>query len=193
MRVPDIMLPPTHQIHVVNAIRRNREIDKDDLYGRALGDITHGDNSAVFADASELIEGVVSGNLKGNGREAAERMLFGLHCLDHDDDVYSNIFEFNRRFLNDRGLFALLTILVLDAAKLDLPTIDTFRGAEALGAAYGPRQTQQQKRLGRELQAQLKQFAAVDEPATMEAADRYVEFRFLDHGSLPDYKKRKRA
>ena len=28
-------------------------------------------------------------------------------------------------------------------------------------------------------------------PATMEAADRYVEYRYLDHGNLPNYKKRK--
>ena len=191
MRVPDIMLEATRQTHVVNAIRRNREIDKDDLYGRALRDITHGDNSAVFADVSKLIEGVVSGRLKGDKSDAAVRTLVGLHRLDRGDDAYPNIFEFNRRFLNDRGLFALLTILVLDAANLDLDAIDTFRGGEALGAAYGPRRTQQQKRLGPELQALLKQFAVLDEPATMEAADRYVEYRFLDHGSLPDYKRRK--
>ena len=128
MRVPPIMLEATHQIHVVSAIRRNREIDKDDLYSRALRDITHGDNSAVFADVSKLIEGVVSGKLKGNSRDATERTLVGLHRLDRDDDAYPNIFEFNRRFLNDRGFFALLTILILDAAKLDLVTIDNLQG-----------------------------------------------------------------
>ena len=84
-----------------------------------------------------------------------------------------------------------MTVLALDAMNLDLVRIDTFRGKEGLGPAYGPRQTQQDKSLGRELQQRLKQFASIDEPAVQEAADRYIEYRFLDHGSLPDYKRRK--
>ena len=64
MRVPAYLLGHTLQTHVVNAIRRNREVDKDDLYGRALADLTSRDNSAVFADVSELIEGAVSGKLR---------------------------------------------------------------------------------------------------------------------------------
>ena len=191
MRVPGDLLQHTYQIHVINAIRRNREIDKEDLYGRALTDITHGDNSAVFADLSGLIERAVSGKLKGKKCDAAKRMFSGLPRLRYDDDGCANINGFNHRFLNDRGVFALVTILVIcDAAKLDLAAVDTFRGGEALAAAYGPRQTGRKKRFGPEVQAKLKQLAVVDQPATMEAADRYVEYRFLDRGSLRHYKRR---
>ena len=190
MRVPSVALPHTHQIHVVDAIRRSYEIDKDDLYGHALQDLTHGQNSAVFGEVSSLIQGAISGELEGMELEAAERTLARLHRFD-DAAAYPNIFEFNRRFLNKRGLFALVTVLILDAAKVDLVTIDNFRGGEALIAAYGPRRTRRQKRLGKRLQARLKQFPVVDEPATMEAADRYVEYRFLYRGSLPEYKLRK--
>ena len=42
MRVPGSMLKVTYQTHVIGAIRRNREIDKGDLYGRALADLTRG-------------------------------------------------------------------------------------------------------------------------------------------------------
>ena len=190
MRVPSGMLQSTHLLYLVESIRRNPAIDTDGLYFRALRDLTSGNNKAVFADVAKLVEGVLSGKLKGNRRAAAVKILLGLHRLNHDEHAYLNISGFNRRFLNDRGLVALLTILILDATKLDLVAIDTFRGEEGLSAAYGPRETQQQKRSGRELQERLKQFAPLDEPATVEAADRYVEYRFLDQGSLPDYKKR---
>ena len=190
MRVPSYMIQSTHQLYLVEAIRRNPAIDTDGLYFQALRDIIIGNNKAVFADVAEFVDRVVSGKLKGNRQAAAVKTLLGVHRLNRAVNAYFNISEFNRRFLNDKGLFALLTILVLDAMNLDLVAIDTFRGEEGLSAAYGPRETQQQKRSGRELQKRLKQFAALDEPATVEAADRYVEYRFLDQGSLPDYKKR---
>ena len=191
MRIPQIMLEVTYQMHVVEAIRRNREIDEDDLYGRALADLTQGDDLAVFTDLSDLITGVTSGRLKGQEIDAAARVMHGAERLGHDDD-YASITEFDNRFLNGRGRGALLTILMMrDAAKLDLDAIDRFRGGEALLAAYGPRRTRPQKRLGVGLQTILKQLPTVDEPATMEAADRYVEYRFLDHGSLPGYKRRR--
>ena len=191
MRVPPDLLQHTYQIHVIEAICRNPEIDENDLYCRALKDITHGDNSAIFADVSELIEREVAGKLIGNKLDAAKRVFSGLRRLNADVDAYQNIFEFNRRFLNDRGIFALSTMLIRDAARLDLVAIDTFRGGETIAAAYGPRRTQRHKKLGRDLQQRLKQFAALDEPATAEAADRYVEYRFLDHGNFPGYKKGK--
>ena len=191
MRIPKIMLEITCRMHVVEAIRRNREIDEDDLYGRALADLTQRNNLAVFTDLSELITGVTSGRLKGPEIDAAARVI-GVGRLEHDDDAYASITEFNNRFLNGRGLVALLNILITrDAAKLDPYAIDKFRGGETLLAAYGPRRTRPQKRLGVRLQTILKPFPTVDEPATMEAADRYVEYRFLDHGSLPGYKRRR--
>ena len=190
MRVPPWMLSSTYQIYLIEAIRCNREIDKEGLYLRALRDITSGDNSAVFADVADLIENVVSGKLRKKRPDAAVRTLVGLHRLNHNEDAYLNILEFNRRFLNDKGSFALLTVLVLDVMNLDLVRIDTFRGEEAITAAYGERQTRRHKMLGKELQKRLKQFASLDEPGVNEAAERYVEYRFLDLGSLPDYKRR---
>ena len=190
MRVPREMLPSTYQLHLIQAIRCNSEIDEGGLYLRALRDITGGENSAVFADVSKLVDRVVSGKLRGNRRDEAVKTLIGSHRLNRDEDAYLNILEFNRKFLNDRALFALLTLLVLDATKLDLVRMDTFRGREALGPAYGPRRTQGDKRLGSDLQERLKQFAILDEEATMEAAGRYIDYRFLDHASLPEYKRR---
>ena len=192
IRLPPDMLEITYVIHVVGAIRRNCEIDKGDLYGRALADLTQGDNSAVFNDLSECTAGITSGQLKGQEIDAAAGVISRAGHLGYDDDAYPNITEFNRRFLNGRGMIPLLTVLITrDAANLDLDAIDKFRGGEALGAAYGPRRTRRQKGLGVEIQAFLKLLPTVDEPAMMEAADRYVEYRFLDHGSLPDYKRRR--
>ena len=190
MRVPHLFLPPAYQVNVVKAIRRNNEIDGDDLYGHALEDLVQGENSAVFAELSALIKGVVSRQLNGSEKDAAERFLSGVNRLNDNEDAYPNISRFNKRFLNDRGLPALVTVLVVDAVNLDLPAIDTFRGGETLAAAYGPRRTRRQRILGKRLQAQLKRYPVVDEPAMKEAADRYVEYRFLDQGNLADYKRR---
>ena len=162
MRVPSYMIQSTHQLYLVEAIRRNPAIDTDGLYFQALSDTNIGNNKAVFADVSEFVDRVVSGKLKRNRQAAAVKMLLGLHPLNRAVNAYFNIAEFNRRFLNDKGLFALLTILVLDAMNLDLVAIDTFRGEEGLNAAYGPRETRQQKRSGRELQERLKKFAPLD-------------------------------
>ena len=41
MRVVDSMLPVLHQIHVIGAITRHHEIDKEGLYGQALADCTN--------------------------------------------------------------------------------------------------------------------------------------------------------
>ena len=132
----------------------------------------------------------MSGKLKGKESDAANRMFSGLPRLYADDDAYPTIFDFNRRFLNGRGLGALLTILTIrDAAKLDLVATDTFRGGEALSAAYGPRKTRRDKKQGKQIQSSLKGFESSDEAATMEAADRYVEYRYLHGGSFPNYKK----
>ena len=192
MRLLRDMHEITHQMHVVEAIRRNPEIDKGDLYGRARAELAQGDDSGVFADLSEWTKGMASGQLKGQETDAAARVIAGAGRLRYDDAACPNINEFNNRFLNGRGLAALLNILITrDAAKLDLAAIDELRGGEALQAAYGPRHTQRQKRLGVKIQAILKSFPTVDEPAMREAADRYVEYRFLDGGSLPDYERRK--
>ena len=189
MRVPGRSRSFMYQVHVVDAIRRSGEIDTADLFGNALRDITHGQNSIVFAELSSLVMGAISGEPVGNVLEAAGRAMSGLGRLEEDDDAYANIVEFDRRFLNSNGLMALLNVLILKAAELDPAAIDAFRGKASLVAAYGPRKTRQHRKLGVQLQSQIKKFDVVDEPATMEAADRYVEYRYLHHGSLPDYKR----
>ena len=50
LRIPQNLHVPAYQVHVVDAIRRNREVDKDDLYKLALKDLKHGSNSSVFAE-----------------------------------------------------------------------------------------------------------------------------------------------
>ena len=190
MRVPRVSLPFMCQLHVVDAIRRSSEIDTEDLYGKALREVSHGQNALVLADLSTLVAGAMSGEPDGKVLEAAERTYSGLGRLEGGDDAYPNIVEFNRRFLNSKGHTALLNVLVLKAAELDPAEIDAFRGGEALVAAYGPRRTRQHKKLGAKLQRQIKQFDAMDEPGTMEAADRYVKYRYLDNGSMPAYRRR---
>ena len=190
MRIPPMLLPHVHQVHVINAIRANNQVDSDGLYARALDDVVHGENAAVFADVARLIEKVVTGKLKGLEVETAVRTLSGLHRIDLDDESYPNLRLFNHRFLNNSGLNALVTVLISDAAQLDAVTIDQYRGGENMSAAYGPRRTRQHKKMGKSIQALLKQFTAVDEPATREAAERYVEYRFLDHGNLLNYMRR---
>ena len=190
MRVPRISLIFMYRVHVVDAIRRSGEIDTGDLYGNALRDLTQGQNSIVFSEFSSLVLGAKPGEPDGKVFETAGRAMSGLDRLEEDNDAYPNIVEFDRRFLNSNGLMALLNVLILKAAKLDPATIDAHRGGEALDAAYGPRRTRHDKRLGAQLQSHIKKFDVVDEPATMEAADRYVKYRYLHHGSLPDYKRR---
>ena len=190
VRVPRRSRSYMYQVHVVDAIRRSGEIDTDDLYGNALRDLTHGQNAVVYAEFSYLVLGAMSGEPDSKLREAMGRVWSGLSRTDEDNDAYPNIVEFNRRFLNNKGLMALLNVLVLKAAKLDPATIDAYRGGEALDAAYGPRRTRHHKRSGAQLQSHIKKFDVVDEPATIGAADHYVKYRYLRDGSLPDYKRR---
>ena len=190
MRVPSAARKHVLQIHVVRAIARDQVIN-DGLYCRSLEDLCQGDNSALFNNLAKWLAGAVSGELKDGEVDALAQVYSGLQLLENDDKEYPIIEEFNNRFLNGRGRHALFTLLIFDAARIDPVTIDTLRGGNALDAAYGPRKTRPQKKLGRQLQALLKQFAVVDEPAMTEAAERYVEYRFVDDGSFPDYKRRK--
>ena len=187
MRIPAEMLSAASQLHVIEAIRRNPGVDKDGIYTKALQDIASGRNAVAFDRVRKCIDGLMANPKAKRNRK---RLLADSRWLNHDEDAYPNIVEFNRRFLNDRGLFALLMVLFLDATNLDLEAIDTFRGRDAVTAAYGKRQTQEQKRLGKELQLLLKQFETLDEPAAKGAADCYVEYRFLHHGNFPGYKRR---
>ena len=123
--------------------------------------------------------------------DAPVRTLLSIDLRDVEEHTCSNIREFNHRYLNNKGISALLTLLACDAAGLDLAAIDVLRGGEAFSAAYGPRKTRRDKNLGKQMQSWLKDLKSADESATMEAADRYVEYRYLDHGNLPNYKKRK--
>ena len=191
MRVMDSMLPVLHQIHVIRAITRHPEIDKECLYGQALADFTNGDNAEAFSALGEFVHRVTSGTPPDDKSDAPVRTLLSIDLHDVDEHTCSKILEFNHRYLNDKGISALLTLLAFDAAGLDLAAIDVLRGGEALIAAYGPRETRRDKNLGKQMQSGLKDLKSADEPATMEAADRYVEYRYLDHGNLPDYKKRK--
>ena len=61
MRVPDQLVPPLYQSHVIRAIIRHPEIDKEDLYGQALAGLKHGDNAKTFSDSGELVRRVTSG------------------------------------------------------------------------------------------------------------------------------------
>ena len=188
IRVPSEMLPPTYQFHVIQAIRRNPEVDKDGIYTKALQDITSGRNREAFDRISKRIERLLA---YPKAKRNRNMVLADSRWINLDDDACRNINEFNRRFLNDSGAGALLTALKLEAIQLDPAAIDAFRGGDAVTAAYGERTTQGHKILGKKLQQRLKQFSALDEPATAEAADCYVEYRFLHDGKFPDYKSRK--
>ena len=191
MRVPYFMHPSIHQNHVIRAICRNPEIDKEDLYGQALAGLRHGNNAKAFSTIREAVSKVTAGALLDDKGDAPVRGPLIIDIRNVDEQTSSKIREFNSKFLNDRGESALLTLLTFDVGDLDPVAIDAFRGGEALSAAYGPRRTRRDKKQGKQIQSLLKGFKSVDEPATMEAADRYVEYRYLDNGSLPDYKKRK--
>ena len=191
MRLVDVMLPYLHQTHVIRAITRHPEIDKEDLYGQALRGLKHGNNAKALSVFGELVpKGTSATPLDDKSYASARRLLSnGLQYVD--EHTCTIICEFNRRYLNDKGMSALLTLLTFDAADLDPAAIDVSRGGEALEATYGPRKTRQAKELGEQIQLRIKKLKSSDEPATMEAADRYVEYRYLHDGSFRDYEKRK--
>ena len=63
MRVPNILLLFLHQIHVIRAITRHPEVDKEDLYGQALAGLKHGNNAEAFSDFGEFVHSVTQGTL----------------------------------------------------------------------------------------------------------------------------------
>ena len=188
MRVPSPMIPAMYQFHVIQAIRRNPEVDKEGRYSKALGDVTSGRNREAFDRVFKTIEQAMTGT---RARRKRKLLLMDSRWLEVNEDARLNINEFNSRFLNNTGAGALLMALTLDAIPLDPIAIDTFRGGDAINAAYGERRTQEQKRVGVALQQQLKQFGVLDEPATEDAADCYAEYRFLYGGDFPDYVREK--
>lgn len=194
MRVPDTMRPVSLVIHLIRAVRRNSEINGEKYYQAALQDVRRGKNMGVLASAGSLIDGTIYGKLAEKQiPRAYHGLMFQLTQLMKQDDgvdTYDALVEFNSRFLNGRGMEALIVALVIDAADLDVVAIDKFRGGEALKAAYGSRQTRRERRLGKELQTVLKTFETSDEDALEEAANRYVVFRFIDGGSMTEYKLR---
>ena len=190
MRVPSQSHPFMHQLHVVDAICRSSKIDTEDLYGDALREVRQEQNAGVFADLSSLVTGTLSGEPGDKVFEAAHQLLSGMDRFHDDDEAYASILEFNRRFLNNNGHVALFMSLILEAAALNPAEMDAHRGGEALVAAYGQRRTQGHKRLGSQLQRRVKRLPSIDEPGFIEAADRYVRYRYLDNGSLPAYTKR---
>ena len=191
MRVPDHLVQFLHQFHVIGAITRHPEIDNEDLYGQALAGLKHGDNAKAFSDFGEFVRRVTSGTPPDDKSDAPVRTSLRMDVHDVDEHTCSRIRDFNRRYLNDKGGYALLRLLTFHAGDLDPAAIDVWRGGEALRATYGPRRTRRDKKLGKEMQSWLKGLKSADEPAMMEAADHYVEYRYLDNGSLPDYMRRK--
>ena len=65
MRVVDVMLPYLHQTHVIRAITRHPEIDKEDLYGQALRGLRHGNNAKAFSAFGEFVHKATSGKIAG--------------------------------------------------------------------------------------------------------------------------------
>lgn len=191
MRVPIEAKPFGLRFQVIQAVRRSPEIaNGSSSYQNALEDLIHGENSQLFDEVNVLMNRVLSRNLKGKELKAVDEVLRKALSLESVDNDYQHVERFNQEFLNGNGLDALAWALLIDAAQLNLATIDRFRGGSDLQAAYGPRQTQSLKRRGTHIQSLLKRFASFDEPAMIEAADRYVVYRHLDQGVLPDYKRR---
>ena len=54
MRVPAEMHPSTYMFHVIQAIRRNSDVDKAGLYGKALVGITGGRNRERLRQSFEV-------------------------------------------------------------------------------------------------------------------------------------------
>lgn len=191
MRVPIEAKPFGLRFQVIQAVRRSPAIaNGSSAYQNALEDLIHGENSQLFDEVNFLMITVLSENLKGKELEAVDEVMRKTCSAEFVDNDYKHVERFNQEFLNGNGLDALAWALLIDAAQLNLAAIDRFRGGPDLQAAYGPRRTQSLKRRGTHIQSRLKRFASFDEPAMIEAADRYVVYRHLDQGVLPDYKRR---
>ena len=189
MRIMDVMIPYLHQPHVIKAITRHPEIDKEDLYGEAVAGLRHRNNAEAFAILSEVVHKVTSGTLLDDKSDAQVEPLFDIGLSNFDEDTCSAIRGFNHKYLNDKGDSALQTLLTFDASGLELTAIDIFRGGETLIATYGSRKTRRDKKLGKQMQDWLKDLKSSDEAATIEAANRYAEYRYLHDGNFSAYKK----
>ena len=190
MRVPTELRPFALRVHAVQAVRCNQEIKGESCFRAALADLDRGQNFQIFDEVATLMKQIVAKELEGKELAAATGLLAKLGTLDDGDEAYPHIEAFNRAFLNDNGLDALLWMLVVQATDLDLVAIDEYRGGKDLQAAYGSRRTRALRRRGKELQARLKTFASFDETAITNAADQWVVYRHLDHGRFPDYTRR---
>ena len=190
MRVPTELRPFALRVHAVRAVRRNQEINGESCFRDALEDLNRGQNFQILDEVATLIKQTVAKELEGRELAAAAGVLARLGTLDDGDGAYPHIEAFNRDFLNDSGLDALLWMLVVEATDLDLEAIDEYRGGKDLQAAYGLRRTRALKRRGKELQGHLKTFASFDETAMTNAADQWVVYRHLDQGRFPDYTRR---
>ena len=190
MRVPIEARPFALQLHVVQAVRRNRELNGEVPFRNALEDLKRGQHSQMLDEVGTLIRRIVAKELEGEEVGAATELVERLGALDDGNDVNPHIEAFNRDFLNDNGLDALLWMLVVEATDLDLVAIDEYRGGKDLQAAYGSRRTRALRGRGKELQVHLKTFASFDETAMTNAADQWVVYRHLDHGRFPDYMRR---
>ena len=189
MRVVDVMLPYLHQTHVIRAITHHPEIDKEDLYGQALRGLRHGNNGKALSVFGEFVPKATSATPLDDKSYAPVRRLLSNGLQQVDEHTCTIIREFNRRYLNDKGMSALLALLTFDAADLDPAAIDVSRGGQALEATYGPRKTRQAKELGEQIQLRIKKLMSSDEAATIEAANRYVEYRYIHDGNFSTYKK----
>lgn len=187
MRAPIEVRPFALRLHTVQAVRRNRELEGETSFRDALEDLKQGQLAQILDEVGTLLKRIVAKELEGGEIVALTEVLARLGTLDDGDGLYPHIEAFNRDFLNGSGLDALLLVLVVEAADLDLIAIDQFRGGTDLQAAYGPRRTRADKRRGAELQAQLKVLFSFDETAMTNAADQYVVYRHLDHGHFPGH------
>ncbi len=194
MRAPIEALPFALRYQVVQAVRRTRirhgleESDGESAYQDALKDFRQGELSALYDNVNDFFERFTSGGLEGKEIETGCAVIEKALTLGSDALQFPSIDKFNREFLNDNGLDALLFALLVDAARLNLKKIDEHRGGWRLQAAYRRRRTQAAKREGKRIQELLKQWASFDEPAMMAAAERYVVYRHVYRGNFNRYR-----
>ena len=194
MRVPIEALPAALRYQVIQAVRRTRirhgleEGDGESAYQDALKDFRQGELSTLYDNVNDFFERLTSGELEGREIESACAVMEEALTLGSDALEFPGIAKFNRVFLKENGLDALLLALLVDATGLNLKKIDEYRGGPGLQAAYGPRRTQAAKKEGKRIQALLKQWASFDEPAMMAAAERYVVYRHVYRGNFNRYR-----